>query len=95
MIHLCPDSETPESKNQRYGGRRSSTAAFIAKAQAVHGRFYDYGQVAYTGSATKVTIGCPEHGPFTQTPNNHLAGRGCPGCMVRTGRPRKHPKETV
>lgn len=36
----------------------------------------------YLGSKTKMTIICPEHGEFTQTPNNHLNEHGCPKCST-------------
>lgn len=60
--------------------RRLTTEEFIAKAEAVHGDRYDYSQVAYINGRTKSEIGCPTHGPFIQTPENHLAGQGCPAC---------------
>jgi len=31
-------------------------------------------------SATKIIIGCKQHGNFEQTPNSHLKGQGCPKC---------------
>lgn len=55
---------------------------FIAKAHAVHGDKYDYSQAVFTGSANKVTIICPEHGPFQQRANSHLQGNGCKKCAV-------------
>jgi|TARA_R110000765_G_scaffold287549_1_gene383943 hypothetical protein len=27
-----------------------------------------------------ITIGCPQHGEFITTPQNHLEGYGCPDC---------------
>ena len=34
---------------------------------------------------TKVTITCPTHGGFPQTPDNHIRGRqGCPYCKGKT-----------
>lgn len=60
-----------------------ATKAFIAKARAAHGRRYDYSCSDYKGSETKLTIICPKHGPFRQSPYNHTNPRlqcGCPRC---------------
>lgn len=57
------------------------TSVFISKACAVHGHVYDYSQVLYVRSSDPVTIICREHGPFKQTPNNHLRGARCAHCM--------------
>lgn len=63
---------------------RSSTTAFIGKARVVHGDRFDYSQAAYEGVHTKLLIVCPKpgHGPFAQTPSNHLKGKGCPKCKA-------------
>jgi hypothetical protein len=53
---------------------------FIARARLKHGDKYDYSEVEYKNNYTKVCIICPEHGPFLQTPSNHLMGRGCSEC---------------
>lgn len=52
--------------------------SFIESAIKIHGNRYDYSKVEYKNNATHVTIICPEHGEFEQTPNMHLRGRGCP-----------------
>ena len=57
-----------------------TTNEFIERAIQVHGDKYDYSKVNYTKSKEKVTIICPTHGEFQQTPNKHLLGRGCPSC---------------
>ncbi len=56
------------------------TAEFIEKAIIIHGNKFDYSKVEYNGSHTKVSIICPEHGVFFQSPTNHLSGNGCPKC---------------
>ena len=53
---------------------------FIAKANEIHGNYYDYSQTQYVKSSEKVKIICPIHGVFEQTPNKHLAGQGCKQC---------------
>ena len=53
---------------------------FIVKAIFVHGNRYNYDKVEYNGDKEDVTITCPIHGDFLQTPHNHKAGCGCPKC---------------
>ena len=53
---------------------------FIAKAIEIHHGYYDYSDVVYERSNKKVIIICPIHGKFEQTPNSHLAGKGCKLC---------------
>ena len=60
--------------------RRLTTEQFIEKAKAVHGDRYDYSSVNYVNFLTNVTIICPDHGPFPQTPGNHLSNKGCRDC---------------
>ena len=68
--HGCPDC----------AGKNTTTESFIEKARAIHGDRYDYLQVNYVNNNTKVTIICRDHGPFQQTPSNHLSKQGCPDC---------------
>lgn len=57
---------------------------YIQRFQEVHGDKYDYSKVVYAGQHTKVAIICIEHDVFTQTPNNHLNGIGCPECQKKS-----------
>lgn len=51
------------------------------RAREIHGSIYDYSKVDYIDMRTRVEIGCPHHGPFWQTPKNHIYdGRGCKQC---------------
>lgn len=59
---------------------RKTTSNFIRRAKEIHGDKYNYSKVDYKGFRTKVTIICPIHGEFEQTPNNHLHGLGCHKC---------------
>lgn len=54
---------------------------FIQQATAKHNGKYDYSDVKYTGVHKNVTIKCPLHGTFEQTPHHHLQGEGCPKCQ--------------
>ena len=64
------------------GNVKHSTESFIEKARAVHGDHYDYSQAKYERAHTPVTIICPDHGPFMQSPSNHFAGKGCRECGI-------------
>jgi hypothetical protein len=61
---------------------KSDTIKFINRATEVHGSSYDYSMVNYVNAKNKVVITCKDHGPFTQSPNNHLQGQGCPSCRT-------------
>ena len=56
-------------------------ALFIQQATAKHNGKYDYSDVIYRGTDEDVTIKCPIHGAFEQTPHHHLQGEGCPKCQ--------------
>lgn len=67
--------------------RRDGLEGFVAKAVARHSDVYDYSEVEYVNSRTKVKIGCPIHGPFYKIPALHVSGAGCPACgLERRGR---------
>lgn len=57
-----------------------TTGEFIQKARKIHGNKYNYDKVNYVNNETKVTIICPKHGEFQQTPKGHLKGHGCQKC---------------
>lgn len=59
---------------------RSTQEYFLGKCFEEHGDKYGYSKAEYKGDKVKVTITCPIHGDFKQTPNNHYHGQGCPKC---------------
>lgn len=66
--------------------RRTSQEDFIAKCKAVHGDKYDYSQTVYQGKRKRVTVICPDHGPFEVMPQDHInKGNGCPICQTSKG----------
>ena len=67
---------------EKYNTKDEKTKVFIRKALKVHGDWYDYSKVEYKNAHTKVTISCPIHGNFEQTPNGHLRGCGCLLCSI-------------
>ena len=61
-------------------GPKRTTEDFIKGAILKHGDKYDYSKSVYKNIEKNVTIICPEHGEFQQTPHSHLRGGGCPVC---------------
>ena len=62
------------------GNVRLTKEEFINRAKGVRGDKYDYSNVEYVNTETKVRIICPKHGEFLQSPHTHLNGNGCPKC---------------
>lgn len=63
--------------------RKLTNDEFIQSAIGVHGDRYDYSHTNYSSMKSKVTIGCSEHGNFTQLASVHLAGGGCFQCGLK------------
>lgn len=55
----------------------------IKKFRKIHGEKYDYSEVIYENSDSKVKIVCKIHGIFLKTPTHHLQGSGCLKCQRR------------
>jgi len=60
---------------------------FINKSIILHKNIYGYENSIYINNTTPLTINCKEHGEFSQKPNAHLAGSGCPICAYKVRRP--------
>ncbi len=58
----------------------------IKRFDEKHSNKYDYSLVVYTIMKDKITIICPNHGMFEQTPDNHVQGQGCPKCGLESAR---------
>lgn len=99
---ICPEHgefwQTPNSHLcgfgcPKCGGKheKRSTEEFINEAIKKHGDKYDYSEVEYINSKTKVKVICHEkdengieHGAFFVAPDKHLLrGDGCPKCAGR------------
>lgn len=94
MCNRCQKvfKQTPDSHVNQKSGCRPCNAklqhiamfdtkeSFVAKAQKVHGRKYNYDKTLYVRSSQQVDIVCSQHGVFQQRPNDHVKGRGCPVC---------------
>jgi len=89
LIIICPVHgefrQSPKSHLSGNGCNKCRTpihdeTSFITVAQSIHGKKYDYSDVVYTRTHELVTISCPDHGKFQQTPHNHIRSSGCPKC---------------
>jgi very-short-patch-repair endonuclease len=61
--------------------KRKTTEDFILSAKNIHGDKYLYDKAVYFSNKKKVTIVCPIHGDFEQTPLSHLSNKsGCKKC---------------
>jgi hypothetical protein len=69
------------------GGVLKTGEDFIRNAKKVHGNDrFDYSKVNYVRSNQKVIIVCCKcGGNFSQKPNSHLNGNGCPQCLEFSG----------
>lgn len=62
--------------------RIKTEAQVIVEFKEIHKDKYDYSNMKYLGAKHPIVIICPVHGPFEQTPDNHLSGCGCPSCAT-------------
>ena len=74
--HGCPSCGKVRSASRRTW----STEKFVEEARKVHGDKYDYSKSVYVKQSVGVTITCPLHGDFVQTPRKHIRGQGCRKC---------------
>ena len=72
----CPKCSYDRSSIER----TLDTATVVQQFKDIHSDFYDYSKVVYVSAHEPVTIICPIHGNFEQSPNNHKRGYGCPKC---------------
>lgn len=68
---------------------RKKNEKFIEQSNEVHNNYYNYEKVLYKGAHIHVTIICPKHGEFLQTPANHLSSHGCFSCRATTSKNEK------
>lgn len=80
--HICQKSGCPKCNIGI--SIPKTTEQFIKDAKNIHGDRYDYSKAEYIHSHTPLTIICPEHGDFQQSPNSHLQGKGCPRCILKS-----------
>lgn len=76
----CVECQRRKASEARLLSKDTVIASFIE----AHGYKYDYSEVEYLGTYSRVKILCPIHGPFYQSPSTHKTGCGCHTCN-RTG----------
>lgn len=61
--------------------RLTTLDTFLSQAKEIHGEKYDYSNVEWKNTYTRITIVCPIHGEFRQLPQNHIRLKcGCRKC---------------
>ena len=95
VIIICPIhgefKQSPDSHLHSYGcpqcgyekrreKRLLNQSDFIERANKIHNHKFNYGKVIYKGCEKHITIICPIHGEFKQSPYVHLHSSGCPFC---------------
>jgi hypothetical protein len=74
----CPKCAAKYSRGKY---RLTTIETFLEQANKIHFGKYDYSKVAWKNTYTKITIICPNHGEFTQIPQNHIRLKcGCRKC---------------
>ena len=61
-------------------GYKRTESELIEDFLLIHGTRYDYSNVVFKNTCTRINIICKEHGEFQQTPKAHLSGSGCHTC---------------
>lgn len=61
--------------------KRKTHAQFVDQANNKHNNKYIYIS-RYFNDSTKISVKCPIHGIFKQSPGSHLSGCGCPKCAI-------------
>ena len=74
----CPDCGLNSQKEKR----RLPLEDFISRSIITHGKKYNYSKVDYINNSKEVEIICSKHGSFSQQPQYHMNGSGCPKCSI-------------
>lgn len=77
QYHLINKGGCPECFMQ---DRIKPSEQWISLFNETHNFKYDYSQAFYIRDGKKMTVICPDHGPFYPLPHNHILGHGCPEC---------------
>lgn len=69
--------------------QRLSSREVLERFSKIHGDNYNYSKIEYINIKTNITIICPIHGEFSQTPESHFNGHGCKKCAYEDNSFRK------
>ena len=75
----CKHTKIKQTFNLNY------SLIFIDKAKILHQNKYEYLRENYIAMRKNMIMTCKIHGDFTQRPDNHLRGDGCPLCNNSIG----------
>lgn len=85
----CPICSIEATRNKLLKPYKS----FVEDARRIHKDKYSYVESSYSKAIENMSIICPDHGVFQQSPNNHLKGNGCPICSLN--KRRLKPKDII
>ena len=71
--------------DKRAFNQRLPLSDFILRSNKIHNNYYNYDNVIFINTKVKVIIKCPKHGCFSQKPESHMKGVGCPKCNMSKG----------
>jgi hypothetical protein len=77
------------------GCKKLTNESFILKAKSIHKNLYDYSEVRYLNNRKKVTIICPIHGRFQQSPGLHISKPNYCGCPTCAGTKKSNTSEFI
>lgn len=92
VVITCPvHGDFEQAPLEHYGGfgckecandaKRLDREMFVEHSQKKHNNYYSYDKVGEVRDKKDIlTITCPKHGDFEQTPKSHAQGSGCPDC---------------
>ena len=86
MAHLmcnvaCPECYKIKVNKLKYEKSKENKAIFLEKAREKHNNKYEYSKGDYKNNSINVTIICPDHWEFEQSPVAHIqANIPCPIC---------------
>ena len=81
-IEVTKEGNSYLKGHNKHGRPTNNVEWFIKKAIEKHGNFYDYSEVKYVNTTTKIEIICSIHGKFIQAPVDHIRGSGCTKCGI-------------
>jgi predicted nucleic-acid-binding Zn-ribbon protein len=89
----CPKCGADHRSKNRIRNRKEKLEPEFRKK---HGNKYGYRWETYKKITEYMTMTCPIHGDFEQTPGSHLYGRGCPKCgAIQRGLNERLGRETI
>jgi hypothetical protein len=66
---------------------------FVERSNKIHNNRYQYDLNSFTLVKNTCKIICPVHGEYEQTPDAHMAGKGCSKCCLRISKPQIEVEE--